>query len=563
MFTVTDPGLLNSALLLMQWPFTYCLDETNVQKFLSPHYAAHPGLERAVSLLANLQREISEKLPSDDSTWELARASSKNASGKRAISTTSADPKLARAAAPALDAPLYEAVSVALHRAKAPSTRTCHIRDLHALTRCVWLSSHVALCVLGVARATLVDSNVHFEIASDAARRALLRAWFGVAFDKYARLSDDARLDQFRNISQRTDLLPEMLRYFMRAWRLGLTATDDGQSGGAVMRHRGAVLMPAMKLVVGSIACAAHGKAMQRQEALDNGCAEEFDLMMQQLKALPAAMRPLEPGSRGLRPGALQPSIGLLSAAEMLAKRNLGNDWHDELGHEMVDYLASRVGRVDGVRVIRKELRREMATDKTIPLDVDLFVVDDRIQRVYAVQCKHLEGSGGLGLLDWLERFRRTREKDRKGLDKAVQQLENLQRLCSVDAKIQSYLAKEVGLSPREIESIRPIVVHNVWNVDFWRTDQGICFYDLHTFCNAIDRRLGVLGLITQDAVADAGELRSAELVDLAYPDTVIAAYVNDPDPRWQALANFDATARVDRAAMFGDTLVSAIGLGL
>lgn len=579
MLTTTDPENVNAAFLLMRYPFGYCLKDANVEKFVSPHYEGNPGLERAVFVLTSLQKDISRRLPSDQAAWQVAQKLSNKTSGAAALSTFCDDPDLTPQVLRLLEANLSSATSVALHNARVVAPTECRDEDLRALIQCVWLSSHIALCLLGIARVQLLGSTVRFEAANDAVRVSLRRAWFGVAFDACSRIVDDMRLDCLCRTNQHTSLLFETFRYFTKAWRLGCPEASGDESSaegadprssgeekkfvGAVMRHRADVLIPSMKLLVGSAVYAGLGKEMGRREAQQNGCVEDFDLMVQKMESLPVSMRPFEVNQRGLRPGALQPSIGLLSVAEMIARHKLGDHWHAALGNEMADYLASRLEKVEGVRVIRKELLRDRATDPTAPLDVDLFVVDERIGRAYAIQCKHLEGSNGIDLLDWLERFRRTHDAKRTGLDKAIQQLERLKGLCSGDEKIRRYLAEEIRLSDPEIQSICPVVVHNVWNIDFWRNDVGVCLYDLHTFCNVMDRRAGATSLITAQAVEDTGVLRGDDPVDLADPDAVISAYLNDPSPHWKALTQFDCVAGVHRTATFGDTAIIAVGLGI
>uniref|UniRef100_UPI002ABE89DC hypothetical protein n=1 Tax=Burkholderia sp. BCC1977 TaxID=2817440 RepID=UPI002ABE89DC len=208
----------------------------------------------------------------------------------------------------------------------------------------------------------------------------------------------------------------------------------------------------------------------------------------------------------------LQLVPGLLSIAEHIARQKRGENWHAELGHEMARYLVTRVANTRGVRVVEVALLQHVTTEN-VPLDVDVFLVDERINRVYAVQCKHLENPFRIGLLDWLERFRRPRKGGRKGLDKAVQQLSELRRLSRDDTKVTRFLMESIGLTSEQIETIRPVVVHNIWNLDFWQTDQGICFYDLHTFCNAIKGRESTMGVIGPGGVTEWGSLRSDVIV--------------------------------------------------
>jgi len=215
-----------------------------------------------------------------------------------------------------------------------------------------------------------------------------------------------------------------------------------------------------------------------------------------------------------------------------------------------------------GVRIIEVELLQHMTSSNT-PLDVDLFIVDDRVNRVYAIQCKHFESSFRVDLLDWLVRFRRPRNDERKGLDKALQQLGDLQQLCRDDARIQRALVEEVGLTRAQIETIRPIVIHNLGNLDFWQIDQGTCIYDLHTFCNAMKGREGALMSISPSGVAYRGMLRSEAIADMSDPDSVLSAYLNDSNALSRDLAEFDAMARVRRETNVGDLTIVADGLGL
>lgn len=561
MFTVTDPGLIDSAILMLKWPFSYVSNQSNVNKFLAPHYSAHPGLDRAVAAWAELQKRLSD-LPSHEAAWrkamELRRSSNYSAPVHTDGSGTEAH--LIEQIAPLLDTTLYESVCGALHRKKSAEGKKCTADMLNVLAQCVWLSEHISLCVLGVARAALNGENVRFEIASPSAQAALRRAWFGVAFDRYARLSDGVRLELWG----RNGRVPwkDIPFFFCRQWRLDVPTTEDGEFHGTIHDLLSSILEPSSKLLAACLVADERGQLLRRRDAAEMGCADEFDLAVMLMQSLPMSDRIFEPTEKGLALGSLQLEPGLLSIAEYIARQKIGETWHDEVGHEMARYLARRIEGVPGVRVVEVELRQEGTTDNT-PVDVDLFVVDERIGRVYAVQCKHLESSFHIGLLDWLERFRRPRNGDRKGLDKAVQQLSELRRLTTDDLRVRQMLVDTVGLTSAQIDTIRPIVVHNIWNLDFWRTDQGICFYDLHTFSNAVKGRERTTGMITADAVHELRTVRDNVIVDVSDPDELLAAYLNGQDSLAQDLARFDAIHDVRRSITVGNRLIVAEGLGL
>lgn len=561
MFSITDPGLVDTAVLLLQWPFAYALNRSNVEKFLAPHFSLHSGLETAVGALTSLQSGLPE-LPSNESAWHAASIFSDSNDQEAPIRTVwpAADALRFNKHTLVLDAPLYESVSTALYRKSAEASRLCSQSDLKVLTQCVWLSAHIALCVLGTARAVSDGANVRFEVANHASQLALRRAWFGVAFDQYARLSDEARLKALET-SDRFGL-EDVFLFFTKQWRLGIPMADDGQPSGTIFSLLHTVLIPSMKLLAACAHLSRLGRPLERCQADQLNCLHEFDLIERHMRSLPMAHRVCQPGKEGLSRGPLQLVPGLLSLAERLAREKLGDNWHDALGHEMARYLADRIAKIPGVRVIEVELRQHMTT-ADVPLDVDLFVADERINRVYAVQCKHLENSSAIGLLDWLERFRRPRNDERKGLDKAVQQLENLRQLCIDDNKIKNFLTEEVGLTPSQIDTIRPIVVHNLWNIDFWQNNEGICFYDLHTFCNAINGREGTVGSIGRGGVTLAGQVRDDAVVDMSAPDAVLSAYINDSNPLWGPIAHFDAVGKAQRFTTVGDIVISAEGLGL
>lgn len=156
MFTVTNPGLIDSVVLMLQWPFSYALNQGNVDKFLVPHYVAHSGLEQAVEVLIELQKGLSD-LPSNEVAWRKAMELRENSSHRPAVHTdwlVAEDPSIKKVA-PMLDTTLHESVCVALHRKKSLAGRSCSVDTLNLLTQCVWLSEHIALCVLGIAHAAL------------------------------------------------------------------------------------------------------------------------------------------------------------------------------------------------------------------------------------------------------------------------------------------------------------------------------------------------------------------------------------------------------------------------
>lgn len=561
MFTVTDPGLIDTAVLLLQWPFTYALKPGNPEKFLAPHYANNPGLERAVGALVELLSSLPD-LPGNESAWHEATVLSKRSSEHYPIRTKwhPSEATLFEGFTRVVDIPLYESVSTALHRKNSASKRVCDQNELCVLARSVWLSSHIALCVLGVARAELDGTGVRFKALTPASQLALRRAWFGVAFDQYSRIGDEAQLEiALTNPSLRLD---SILHFFTKQWRLGLPTGVDGGPGGAIMALLDSVLIPSVKLLASCLQLSKMNRPLTLDQATQMACPQEFELIHQHMESLPVSERAMQPGQEELFMGPLQLIPALLSVAERIAREKIGDGWHAALGHEMAKYLASRTGSIPGVRVMEVELRQEM-TSEGVPLDVDLFIVDERINRVYAIQCKHFESSFRIDLLDWLVRFRRPRDDKRTGLDKALQQLENLPRLCRDDERIRSALVNDVGLTEAQIDTIRPIVIHNLGNLDFWQTDQGVCIYDLHTFCSAVKGREATVISISSAGVNQRGTICSEAFVDMADPDSVLSAYINDPASTWQDLAHFDAMSRAQRVTTAGSILIVADGLGI
>lgn len=561
MFTVTDPRLVDAAVLILQWPFSYATNSSNVEKHLAPHFARNSGLKIAVDALVALQSAL-PTLPSSETAWHAAsKVIRQHSSNSRAIHTAWPAEEAAQVEeiARELDAPLYESLSIALHRKKVTATRPCSLAELDVLTQCVWLSSHIALCVLGVARAIAEGVNVRFQVADLTALSELRRAWFGVAFDKHVRQTDELRLWTLARSGQLRFL--DVLCIFSKHWRLNGESASDSNLPGALFKLADTVLIPSTKLLLACAKLSDRRLALHRVHARELDCVREFDLIQEHMQSLPIVNRALQYEKNGLSLGSLQLVPGLLSLAERIARENFGDNWHDSLGPELARYLTTRLDKVNGIRIVETELRQHMTAGADVPIDVDLFIVDERADRVYAIQCKHLEGSHGIGLLDWLERFRRHRDGKRKGLDKAVQQLENLAELCEKDAKVRKVLTETVGLTPHQIETIRPIVVHNLWNVDFWRTSQGICFYDLHTFCNGIKGREAIVGSLRPNEEKVMGLIHGDAVVDMSDPDAVISAYVNDPN--WLRLARYDAVARVSRATTVNGVVVTAEGLGI
>lgn len=561
MFEVTDPSVIDTAVLLLRWPFAYALSPGNAEKFLAPHYANNPGLEKGVGALIRLQSALPE-LPSNESTWHEAELLSRGPTRDFPIHTQwpASDVPLFDQFTRVIDVPLYESVCIALHRKNPAANGVCDRNELKMLTQCMWLSSLIALCVLGVARAVLDGTNVRFKVASTTSQLALRRAWFGVAFDRYNRIGDEAQLElALKNPRLR---LEEVLHFFTKQWRLGLPIGNDARPEGAIFGLLDLVLIPSVKLLATCLQSSKLNRPLTHDQARQLGCIDEFHLIEQHMCSLPISERALQPEQAGLVLGPLQLVPALLSVSEAIARKKLGDDWHAALGQEMARYLATRMADTSGVRVIEIELLQHMTSANT-PLDVDLFIVDERIDRVYAIQCKHFENSFRVDLLDWLVRFRRPRNDKRKGLDKALQQLGDLVRLCKDDERVRRTLMEEVGLTQSQIETIRPIVIHNLGNLDFWQTDQGICIYDLHTFCSAVKGREGAVMSISSSGVTQQGMLRSSAIVDMSDPDSVLSAYVNDSNPMWQHLARFDAMGGVRRMTAVSDFTILADGLGL
>jgi hypothetical protein len=560
MFTITDPGLIDTAVLLLRRPFSYASRPGNAEKFLAPHYAKNPGLERAVDAL-RAQHESFSSLPMNEPAWLEAVALAKGPVDDYPIRTRWSTPEadLFVDFARVVDVPLYESMSLALSKDDRSVQPTCSQDELRRLTHCVWLSSLIALCVLGVARADLDGKGVRFSPLNSVSQRALRRTWFGVAFDQISRLGDEARLEALLTNPDGADIAG-FLEFFAKQWRLGFPAESNGRPNGTIWSMLKPVIFPAVRLLGASLQLSKMNRALTEDQAERIGLIDEFRLIRESMGSLAVSDRALEPAQSALTLGPLQLVAALLSVAEELARKRIDANWHGKVGHEMANYLRRRIEGTRGLRVVEVVLVQDTTTEK-VPLDVDLFVIDERINRVYAIQCKHFEHSFRTDLLDWLVRFRRPRGEKRKGLDKALQQLENLPRLCREDERVRRVLIRDVGLTEAQIETIRPIIVHNLGNLDFWRTDQGICFYDLHTFCNVVKGREAAVMSIGASGVEHGGIVRDGAILDLADPDSVINAYVNDP--KWQDLKQFDAMGRAQRIATVGEVPIVADGLGV
>lgn len=562
MFTLTDPNLLDTGSLLIEWPFSYCKNQKNVDKFLAPHYAKNTGLEQMIRILGRMQCDEME-FPSAQNYWEFSKKVTLTEGSTPVVLTQGAGSAgvTPKQLSHELDVSLFESVAFALHKVKGMDAVQCTEGAFKKLTNMMWISQHVALCILGVVRIENDIDSIKIVPSDDEVKRNLRRTWFGVAFDKYSRLSDETQL---RSINQTGKVTFGTLLFFTKQWRLGLPVDSEDQPCGAVSDLLKSALLPSVKIILGVLHRTQHRRTFTRGDARKLGCVHEFDVLHSRAKSQPFIDRIFDLRLDGVRLGEIQLTLGLVDAAEHLARIKHGDTWHNRFGDEQVKYIAKRLKGVSGLRVIEKELRQEETSFET-PVDVDLFIIDENIGRVYAIQSKHLEKSFRSGLLDWVSRFRNSREDDAKQLGKAVRQLENLSKLCAEDRKTRDYLTSVIGIPENLIDAIRPVVLHNIGSIDFWKTETGVAIYDLHTFCNVLHGGEASILKIGREFVDPLGSVTTLENrpLDLAEPDAVLSAYLSDSNSVWAPIQNFAVAELVTRAIHVEESHIFAVGVGV
>lgn len=553
-----DSERIRLAQTVLAYPAQYCLHNENLQRITRLLPQAE-GVARLVQTLRAAQTALAPHLPLQfGSTWksreELSSACFPATSYAGKQLTTEDVKTFARTLDLGLLEEGLEMMSAA--DAGAPSNPDA----LRLALGCSWLSQHLALIAVGLASAEITSKgDLALAPADSEAVRHLRRLWFAAAFEEMSLRKAQASVEIYALLAGRQkhlngdveEAFADAVSVIPQHWRLPV---EEGPV--AALLHN--QLMPLLWMVGRAIHAAKfdRGRPVVLADVPPKKAFRQVfsDLMAHQL-ALPPLNRVFDVRKGGLVLGPTKIAPGLLRIAEDFATAKLGATWHDkDLSNTQKKYLIRRLTNLPNVEVLDVELSKHDTTDD-VHIDVDLFVRDRLNDMLFAVQLKHFRYSDKGGLRYWLGRF-----QPGKAMSHAVAQLESLGDLAKSDMKVRAKLMGR-GLTSDELESVVPVVLHNIGFLDCLEFQKGVLAYDQHTFVNVLDGRSAVgVGVVDGRAVSlrTGGGGARCRLSD---PDEVVSAYVNDP--QFADLRAFDAACETERCFEIMGATVSARGLGI
>lgn len=555
-FDTTDKERVQLALNVLNFPQHFCIKESNRPHLdrLLPQTAA---VSRLVDALRAAQSTLAAYLPiAVDGAWrqrdKLSPSIVPTTSCNRAVLLESSKQEFARA----LDRGLLEAV---IERMTEDCNGVVDDRGLALALACAWLSQHLALVVIGVAKVEFTSSNeLLITPASQEKSSHLRRLWFAAVFEEVSLLSAHARVESYSLLAGGSPHLRGNIEeafwgavsVIPQHWRLPV---NDGPVAQLLFTH----LAPLVGIVGAAFQAAMFrgGRPVFEDDLPRNPDARKlFSELIRQQKELPSVDRLFDVQSGGLVLGPRKIAPGLLLIAEHIAAKNLGSEWHNkQLSEVQKRYLIERLSRLGHVDVLDVELRQHDTTDQ-VHVDVDLFVRDRQNGILFAVQLKHFEYSKKGGIRNWLERFRSGK------LAYGIDQLVSIRELAMSDSRVRKRLLAN-GMTVKDIECLVPVVLHNIGVLDCLVFQAGVLVYDQHTFVNVLDGRAAVgVGAVNGEAIQLSlrGDATKCRLDD---PDSVIAAY--SADKSFGALVHFDAAADTTRRLDVSGITVVARGLGI
>jgi hypothetical protein len=427
---------------------------------------------------------------------------------------------------------------------------------------CIWLSDHLALLVLGIARLSYraFDQRLLLQPSSESTKYHLSNMWFGSAFEEQSLRAASAAIAAFvasklhpdRIEADPTLLYAAVMSIFPQHWRL---PADRGPVASLFEPYLGDIVQLLTNVLAAKAATIERPLSQAHAESM--GLLNLFNLVVGMIQRQSPASRLFDLRDGGLVAGDRALARGMIEVAEEAAKQQLGKDWHAEVSSHQKTYLLERLQQNNDLDVLNFELNQHHTLDNTVPIDVDLWVRVKSLGVIYAVQLKHLESTKHGGITYWLGRTR-----DRTGgLGKGIAQLENLKQLTNGDASVRARLISN-GVMQHELGQIYPIVLHNVGAMDFWQLQEGILLYDLHTFCNALDGRAATeFHADNRKFNFHASTANQPSSAVLHMPSSVISSYTEDP--RFHGLKCFDAAKHLNRSVQLPSCTIEAKGLGL
>jgi hypothetical protein len=555
-FDTRDRERIQFALNILNYPQHYCLKASN-QPNLTTLLPASPGVHRLVMTLKAAQQMLAAHPPmSADKVWQQREDFEADATPSTVCVAKGRPEEATTQLHYMLNLGLVEAV---VERVAEKVTGALTPMGLKLATACVWLSHHLALVALGVAKANLTaGGELVIEPASEEVAQHLRRLWFATAFEESSLRKAHADLGAYAYLRVKGKQVSGDLRVaFAHAlavipqqWRLPFDA-------GPVDKLKSRFLLPLIELVGMVHESAFHqgGKPLHFEDLPSNAPLQSlFAEVLEHQRNLVAMDRLFHVDGDGLLPGSRKMAHGLLLVSEHLAMRQLGPTWHNAVSAVQKQHIFERLRSLDHVDVIDVVVSQDDNNDK-VHVDVDFLVRDRQRHIVFAVQLKHFEFSNRGGIRGWLERFRPGR------LTYGITQLQAIKVLAHGDSRTRALLLAN-GVTEVELQGLVPVVLHNIGVLDFLCFEGGALLYDQNTFINVLEGRSA--GEFRKD---EAGNIRYSQTLGkptmcrLDDPDSVIAAYLSDE--RFRALWHFDFAASVERKMLVLGQMVIARGLGV
>lgn len=289
---------------------------------------------------------------------------------------------------------------------------------------CIWLSDHLALLVLGIARLSYraCDQRLLLQPSSESTKYHLSNMWFGSAFEEQSLRAASAAISAFvvSKLHPNTiDADPSMLyaavmSIFPQHWRL---PADRGPIASLLEPYLADIVQLLTNVLAAKVADIKQPLSQAHAETL--GLINLFNLVATMVPRQSPASRLFDWINGGLVAGDRVLARGMIEVAEEVAKQQLGKDWHAEVSSHQKTYLLERLQQNNDLVILDFELNQHHTSGNTVPIDVDLWVRVKSLGVIYAVQLKHLESTKYGGITYWLGRTR-----DRTGgLGKGVAQL--------------------------------------------------------------------------------------------------------------------------------------------
>jgi hypothetical protein len=567
MFNLRNREIIETALAIMNFPFTYSVGSAISKGYLPTHALASSGFMRLLQIFEAAQSECGNyEMPpySKENIWTVIL----NNLDLAALEVTSfpictkQEMQFSRRYSKNINLSLLDhLVSIS---PKSDGNEVPTENQILILSHCVWLSQLIGMCILGIATAEVNGADtIRVFPANDLARTNLRRTWFGVAFEKQSQLADEIRIQilaksipQQVRLASTKDMASLCFELCSKWWRLSIEHIPGN--------YWNEILIPTFDIFVNVVRL----NEIQEQGPFTRSSAHElriaeilFDQIVKHQASIDSIDRIFTPLDDGLILTKRDWIQGFMTLAEGLLEMRYPKIWRDIFSSSFEQHIKLRFTEEEckqhNLRVIPKDLfKHDSSTDAK--LDVDLFIVDGKIGVTYAIQLKHLAHGYRPTLTDSIKWFRKHDSK----LEHAVQQLKDLPRLATTDTKTKNSLL-ELGLQPNEIRNIYPIVIHNIGLLDCWKFKDGVALYDWHTFrqvlmgCPANQFRIEIDKEVEYESV----ESHLTSTANPADPESIIDQYSNDS--RFQDLTYFDIAAKMSTRTSICKTIVVADGLGL